>query len=491
MPFVEKRHFRELTMTGLSFDSRRVQPGHLFVAIPGLTLDGHQFIGEAIKRGATAVVIEREVAVPPEVPVFKVCNARQALSHLSAQWWGHPSEKLHVTGITGTNGKTTICFLLEAILNHSGLKAGRMGTIGYAYQDIQGELTHTTPEADEIHRLLFEMLQAKVSHVVMEASSHAIDLNRCDDVAFDQAIFTNLTPEHLDYHKSMELYFESKKRLFTQLLPQSPKETRAILNIQDPYGKKLQEILTEQKISSALWTFSTHKPDSEDVPADFYPEDWHFDISGLQAKLHSPQGSFAIASPLIGMHNLANIIAASAAALSAQVSLKHIQETLLELKKIPGRLERVENDQDIHVFVDYAHTPDALKNVLATLRSLGQHKIITVFGCGGDRDRDKRPLMGKEVGLFSDQAIVTSDNPRTEDPEKIIADILPGMEEAGMHKAKDYQVVPERRQAIIQALTQAQAGDVVLIAGKGHENYQIQGTKKVPFDDREIVKEVL
>lgn len=490
MPFVEKRHFREAGMTGLSFNSQTVKPGHLFVAIPGLKVDGHDFIPQALEAGASAVVVERSVSVPQNIPIFKVKNSREALSHLAAKWWDHPSEALHLTGVTGTNGKTTLCFLLESIFKTNGQRSGRLGTLGYTYGDIQEELNHTTPESTEIHKILQKMKQHSVSHVVMEVSSHAIDLHRVDHVSFDQAIFTNLTPEHLDYHKSMELYFESKKRLFTQLLKKSDRQTRAIINVGDPYGQKLMRQLKDIPI----WTYSTERPVAgrTKIPTpDFYPLDWQANLSGLQTNIITPNGELTLNSPLIGVHNLSNLLGAIAAGLGAQISLHSIKNALENFNIVPGRLERIQNTKQLHVFVDYAHTPDALKNVLSTLRTLAPQKIITVFGCGGDRDREKRPLMGKEVARFSDFAIVTSDNPRTEDPQKIIAEILPGMESAGMRPDQDFQVIPDRRQAIQQALNQAAANDVVLIAGKGHENYQIIDTQKLPFDDREIAKEFL
>lgn len=479
--FLEKRHFAEQDITGISVNSQTVQKGNLFVAISGTRMDGHDFIGEALKKGAVALVVEREVSVPKDIPVFRVSQSRLSLSCLVAQWYGHPSEKLKVIGVTGTNGKTTICCMLENLLNDAGKKAGRIGTIGYHYFGQKKQLNLTTPEPTEIHRILREMVDQGVEEVLMEASSHAVDMHRVENIPFDIAIFTNLTPEHLDYHKSMELYFESKKRMFTQLLPKGKGLKRAIINAEDPYGLKLIYLLADQDV----WAFTT-KAQSK---WDFFIENWHSDLNGLHGTIHTPVGVKKFSSPLIGVFNLSNILAATAAAISLDVPLASIVKSLKSFSDVPGRLERIPNPKGLHIFVDYAHTPDALKNVLRSLRELDPPKITTVFGCGGDRDPLKRPIMGREVARFSDRAIVTSDNPRTEDPQKIIDEILPGIQEGGMNLGQDCLVEANRRQAIEKALELAQPGEVILVAGKGHEDYQILGTKKIHFDDREVIRE--
>ncbi|MDX1386289.1 MAG: UDP-N-acetylmuramoyl-L-alanyl-D-glutamate--2,6-diaminopimelate ligase [bacterium] len=483
LPFLDKRHFSEQEITGISFDSRKVEPGNLFVAIPGTLTDGHQFIPQALEKGAVTLVVEQDTAIPNNIPLFRVENTRKALSRLAAFWYGHPSRKQKIIGITGTNGKTTICCLLEKIFSEHGEPAGRIGTIGYHYLNQEGTLAHTTPESTEIQRLLKEMLDHRVERIAMEVSSHAIDLHRADDIHFDQAVFTNLTPEHLDYHKSMELYFESKKRLFTLLLPMGGGIGRSIINADDPYGQKILEAIQDEPV----WTYSTQAQSKWD----FFVQDWHSTLQGLEGRISTPMGEMKFTSPLIGRFNLSNILAATAAASGAGVPLDGILRAVKNFSHVPGRLERIPNSKNLHVFVDYAHTPDALKNVLKALRELDPKKIITVFGCGGDRDKAKRPIMGREAALFSDKVFVTSDNPRTEEPDSIIKEILPGIQEGGMVLGRDCQVQPDRKQAIAEALGEAQEGEVVLIAGKGHEDYQILGTQRIHFDDREVAREIL
>jgi len=483
LPFSEKRNFSEVEITGLAFNSKQVKPGNLFIAIVGLQADGHDFISQAINNGAAALVVEREVPILKGIPLFRVNNSRAALSRLASLWFGEPSRGLKIIGVTGTNGKTTICCLLEALLNGAGLSTGRIGTIGYHYLGQKNSLQMTTPESTEIQRILKEMKDKGVGHIVMEVSSHAVDMHRVDDVVFDMALFTNLTPEHLDYHKSMELYFESKKRLFTQLLSKEEGLKKAIINAEDPYGLRLIDLLSDIPI----WSYSTKAQSKWDL----FIEEWHSTLEGMEGTLHTPEGVASFSSPLIGSFNVSNILAATGAGLSLGVPLKSIVQTLKNFSQIPGRLERVPNDKGLNIFVDYAHTPDALKNVLTSLRELEPTKIITVFGCGGDRDPSKRPIMGREVARFSERAIVTSDNPRTENPIKIIEDILPGIQEGGMTLGKECLIEPDRRQAIQLALKNAQRGEVLLIAGKGHEDYQILGSQRIHFDDREVVLELL
>jgi UDP-N-acetylmuramoyl-L-alanyl-D-glutamate--2,6-diaminopimelate ligase len=327
------------------------------------------------------------------------------------------------------------------------------------------------------------MVSSGVDLVLMEVSSHAADLRRVDDIYFDLAIFTNLTPEHLDYHKSMELYFESKKRLFRDLLPKGKGLKRAILNADDSYGQKLIEMFGD----SSFWTYST-LPQSK---WNCFVKKWHSTLMGMEAEICTPVGEGKFSSPLIGAFNLSNILACIAAALSFGIPLPTILGAVEKFSGVVGRLERVPNDRGIHIFVDYAHTPDALKNVLKSLKELDAKRILTVFGCGGDRDRAKRPIMGREVARLSDRAVLTSDNPRTEDPQQIIREVLPGIEEGGMTVGKDCILEPDRRKAIHQAIGMAESGDVVLIAGKGHEDYQIIGSTKIHFDDREVAREAL
>ncbi|MFO1464139.1 MAG: UDP-N-acetylmuramoyl-L-alanyl-D-glutamate--2,6-diaminopimelate ligase [bacterium] len=483
LPFLEKRHFADVEIRGISSHSGEIEEGFLFVAIHGTKIDGHHFIDNALQRGAAALIVEREVSPAKKVPVFRVENSRASLSRLAARWHGDPSREFPVLGVTGTNGKTTITYLLDAIFRAAGKNPGILGTIGCRYNGVNLPNAHTTPESTEIQRLFREMKNSGVDVVAMEVSSHALDMRRVEDVHFDAAVFTNLTPEHLDYHKSMELYYESKKRLFTQLLPRGKGAKRAILNADDRFGLKLIDAVKEVPV----WTYSTMAQSKWDL----YAREWRSDLSGTRATLATPAGVAEFRSPLIGAFNLSNILAATGAALSQEIPLETIVRAVESFEGVPGRLERVENSRGIHCFVDYAHTPDALKNVLRALKDLDPPKILTVFGCGGDRDRAKRPIMGREVARLSDVAIVTSDNPRTEDPQQIIKEILPGVEEGGMSVGRDAHVEPDRKRAIQRAIELAQPGEVILIAGKGHEDYQILGTEKIHFDDREVAREAL
>ncbi len=484
LPLVETLHFQDLEILGITNHSEEVKPGNLFVAIVGTKTDGHRFIDQVIQRGAAAVVVEKEIAVPSSIPLLKVKDTRAALSHLAATWYGRPSREMVVVGVTGTNGKTTITLLLESILNGVGIKAGRIGTLGLNYPNRSRTLSHTTPESTEIQHMLREMAEQKVKTVVMEVSSHAVDMHRADDIQFDLAIFTNLTPEHLDYHKSMELYFESKKKLFSKLLPKGKGLKRAILNVEDPYGLKLLDLAESY---DSVWTYTT-RPQSK---WNLFAQEWRSDLAGMRGVIATPEGVMEFSSSLIGLFNLSNIIAATAAGLSLGVPLKKIQQAIEEFPGAPGRLERIPNRKDLHIFVDYAHTPDALKNVLKTLKDLEAKQITTVFGCGGDRDRTKRPIMGREVARFSDQAIITNDNPRTEDPRAIVEEILPGIQEGGMTLERNCFIELDRRKAIQMGLEKTPPGGVLLVAGKGHEDYQILGSKRIHFDDREVIREIL
>ncbi|MBI2335818.1 MAG: UDP-N-acetylmuramoyl-L-alanyl-D-glutamate--2,6-diaminopimelate ligase [Deltaproteobacteria bacterium] len=387
------------------------------------------------------------------------------------------TQAIPVIGITGTNGKTTTTHLLGHIFKAAGKNPATIGTLGTQYNNHHTSHLHTTPEALRLHKLLRKMKVAKVNAVAMEISSHALDLHRIEDVCFDAAVFTNLTPEHLDYHHTMEEYYCTKARLFSEILPKGKGQKLAIINADDPYGARLIKALPGQPV----WTYSTQDKGST---WDFQVREAHYDLHGMKGVIVTPKGTEPFATSLIGAFNLSNILAATAGALSIDIPLTTITKALKDFPGVPGRLEKIENNRGIHVFVDYAHTPDALKNVLTALRALNPKKIITVFGCGGNRDRQKRPLMGQEVARLSDITIVTSDNPRTEDPRQIIQEILAGIKTGGL-------VIPDRREAIELAIKKATPGDVVLIAGKGHETYQIIGTEKIHFDDREVARVML
>jgi UDP-N-acetylmuramoyl-L-alanyl-D-glutamate--2,6-diaminopimelate ligase len=483
----------ETPVGSLHYGSREVVSGGVFFAIPGFAADGHAYIDDAGRRGALAVVAQKQVDA--KVPLLQVADSRVALALAAAAFYGHPSEALTVIGLTGTNGKTTVSYLVETILKQAGLSAGVIGTVNYRYGDQVVPAARTTPESLDLQRILAEMRQHGVSHVVMEVASHGLDLHRVDACRFDVAAFTNLTQDHLDFHGDMERYWESKKSLFTRHLDQGPKaqRARAVINREDPHGRALAEELTGRH---ALLTFG-RTPES-----DIWPEVSQNDLNGLEAVLHTPRGSIAMSSPLVGAHNLENILAAAGCGIALELPLEAIRAGIAATRAVPGRLEPIPDPDGRFVYVDYAHTPDALENVMQALNALRQRRLICVFGCGGDRDRRKRPLMGEIAARLSDLAVVTSDNPRSEDPLSIISDALEGVRRAAPQalSAQAVQngfappghiVVPDRREAITLAIRAAQPGDTVLIAGKGHETYQIIGQTTIPFDDREEARQAL
>ena len=464
----------------LHYDSRTVKPGGLFVAVKGLESDGHLFISDAVKRGALAVAAEKGASFEtPDVPLILVNDSRKALALAAAEFYGHPSFSLHLTGITGTNGKTSTTYLIESIFEKAGFNTGVIGTINYRYGGKVFDNPMTTPESLDLQKILADMFEAGVTHAVMEASSHAIDLHRIYGLCFDLAVFTNLSQDHLDYHLSMEEYWTCKKRLFTEYLEESAqaKEPQAVINITDREGVDLASLVKVPVLTTGADT------------ADVRMENARISIRGIEGDLVTPSGRVPVSSTGIGRHNLENILCAAGAAFAAGVSLEHIGQGVSDFN-VPGRLERVPNTLGFHVFVDYAHTPDGLLNVLETLRPLTEGRLITVFGCGGDRDTGKRPKMAAIAEKFSDLVIVTSDNPRTENPGTIIGHILEGLtgqrlDSSDLGKdAKGHAVEPDRRSAIALAIGCARAGDTVLIAGKGHETYQILNTGTIDFDDR-------
>ena len=475
---------------GLSYHSQEVTPGGVFVAIPGHKTDGRRFITAALEKGARVIVTEHVLTPPPGATVVQVPHARLALAHLSAGFYDHPSRELTMVGITGTNGKTTTTFLLEAILSAAGHRVGVLGTVNYRVGERVWPAPVTTPESLDLNRYLREMRSVGATHVLLEVSSHALDLKRVDRVVFAAGIFTNLSQDHLDYHLNLEAYFAAKSRLFLEILGNgSGPPSVAVLNLDDPRGQELHKQVPVPAI-----TFGTH-PNSQVRPltARFHRE-------GLEARLRTPRGEVEIASRLVGPYNLSNILAACAAALGLGLSAEEVARGVASLAGVPGRLERFGPQGGPHIFVDYAHTPDALASVLEALASLEFARLITVFGCGGDRDRTKRPLMGQAAAEMSDLVIVTSDNPRNEDPVAIIAEIEAGLHDMGFpplslaaarRGERGYLVVPDRREAIGLAVQLAGGDDGVLVAGKGHEDYQIIGHERRHFDDREEVQEAL
>jgi len=477
----------EMDIPHIAYDSRQVRPGSLFVAIRGAQSDGHDYIPAALERGARAVLCELSYPGKREGVLLKVPDSRRALARISKNFHDSPTQAMKTIGITGTNGKTTISYLIEALLKEAGFSPAVVGTINYRHAGQVFPSTHTTPESLDLDAFLAARRAEGCDALVMEVSSHAIAQHRVDGIEFDAAIFTNLTPDHLDYHQNLENYFAAKARLFTELLPASPKKQKtAILNLDDARVAALRE-----NLALTVYGVSLSRED-----ADFFPLSKKISLQGIEARIQTPRGSLSLKSPLMGEYNLFNLMAALAAGFVLGLDLELMGKSLGEFGQVPGRLERVENRRGLHVFVDYAHTPDALKNVLETLRKLLQEarsdaKILTVFGCGGDRDKAKRPLMGREVSQLSDLAVLTSDNPRTEDPLAILNDVKPGLEACGGREGQNFWVEADRKRGIGLALSKARAGDIVLIAGKGHEDYQILGKQKIHFDDREVAREFL
>ncbi len=472
----------ELGISGISFDSNKVEENFLFVALSGDKADGHNYIDSAISKGAKALIVEKSKDIgTKDISIARVGDSRAALARISANFYSHPTSELTLVGITGTNGKTTVTYLLESIWNNENKSSGVIGTIDYRYSGRIKESTMTTPESLDLMRMIKEMRDEGVEAVAMEVSSHAIDRQRVGGCEFDAAIFTNLTQDHLDYHGSMESYFEAKKKLFTEYLAASPKKNKfSVINIDDPYGARLLGEVSGEIISYSI----------NNDTATVYAKSSEITDQGIEATISTPRGDVEIKSTLFGEHNLSNILAAAATAVSLGSNLESVESGLSNIDPVPGRLEAVPNEFGFNVLVDYAHTPDALKNVLLAVRPLTKGNLILVFGCGGDRDNAKRPLMGKIGKELSDVLIITSDNPRTEDPEIILDHIEEGVNQVPGNN-RPYTRLADRTSAIRQAIKTAQRNDTVLIAGKGHEDYQIIGTTKYPFDDREIAREAL
>jgi UDP-N-acetylmuramoyl-L-alanyl-D-glutamate--2,6-diaminopimelate ligase len=471
----------------LCYDSRQVRSGSLFFALRGAQVDGHQFIAQAVQRGAAAIVMEEEVPLPEGVAGVLVENGRQAMARAAAAFFGDPTAGMTVIGVTGTNGKTTTTYLLEAVLRAAGRRPAVLGTIHYRFGETVLPSLHTTPESIELLRTIAEFRRQGADALVMEVSSHALEQHRVDGVRFDVGIFTNLTPEHLDYHGDMEGYFASKRRFFTELLTASG--GRAVINSDDPYGARLAGEL------AGVLTFGRH------TDAAIHPRRRSLSLAGIEGVVASPCGEVLLRSPLLGAFNEENLLGVIAAASALQLPPTIIAEGLAQAPQVPGRLERVENQRGALILVDYAHTGDALEKALTTLRELRPRRIITVFGCGGDRDRRKRPVMGEIAARFSDLVVLTSDNPRTEVAESIMDEIRPGLlqvyarqwspDEAVVAAGRGFVPVVDRRQAINFAVGLLQPDDLLLVAGKGHEDYQIIGQERFHFDDREEIRRAL
>ena len=479
----------EQEISGITYDSRSTKPGVLFVALRGMTVDGHTFLREAVAKGASAVLAEEFKGDPGETAVILAQNTREAMAQVAAEFYGRPFKNMDLIGITGTNGKTTTSYLLETILKTAGKRPGVIGTVNYRMPGHVYGAPVTTPESLDLMRILREMADRNVTDVIMEVSSHALDQGRTAGCPFRMAVFTNLSRDHLDYHRSMDAYFETKARLFRELRKNDVGSgPGAVINLDDPMGEALKE-----KTKVGVVTYGLGKN------SHFRAEDIQMGDSGIRGILVTPHGNRVFKSALIGNFNIYNILAASAAAISLGVGLDDVVAGIGNLPTIPGRLERVMNKQKKRILVDYAHTPDALAKALSAVRPLVKGRLICVFGCGGDRDKGKRREMGLAAAELSDVILLTSDNPRGEDPLAIITQIEEGVREAGMERVDDpslleeeqrrYQVLPEREEAIKRAVAISAEKDLILIAGKGHETYQIIGGKRRDFDDRKIAAE--
>jgi UDP-N-acetylmuramoyl-L-alanyl-D-glutamate--2,6-diaminopimelate ligase len=469
-------------VSGIEYDSRRVKPGDVFVAMKGETSDGNKFIDKAIATGAVAIVSDSLTEKPREAVAWaQVSHGRRALARVSANFYRRPAERLSIMGITGTNGKSTTAFLIESILNAAGRKTALVGTIEYHVAGKILPAPHTTPESLELNRMLAEALGHGATEAVMEASSHALAQQRVYGIPLDVAVFTNLTQDHLDYHHTMDEYFASKRILFEGCGTEAPRA--AVLNLDDKYGPKLLPV--SRKRSSEVFTYGLAK-------GEFHTRNVELSLHGTRLDVITPSIRIPVFSPLIGHVNVLNILAAAGAAYARSCSPEAIAKGVESLARVPGRFERVDCNQPFTVVVDYAHTPDALKNVTALahsfVRDSGQKgRVITVFGCGGDRDRSKRPLMAEAAGRGSDFVVLTSDNPRSEDPLAIINDALVGLQRSGAN----YKTEPDRKAAVALGIHEARAGDIVLLAGKGHEKVQVLRDGCIPFDDAQVARQIL
>lgn len=467
---------------GLAYDSRQVVEGGAFFALRGLQTDGHQFVAQAVANGAVVVFVERDIQVPPEVTVVRVPDCRAVIGEIAHRFYGEPTAGMLVVGVTGTNGKTTVTYLVEELLKEAGRRPAVFGTIAYRFEESSYAASHTTPEAIDLIRTIAEFKQLGCDALVMEVSSHALAQQRVGGIDFDVVAFTNLTPEHLDYHRDLEDYFAAKALLFHAA---SGSTRKKVVNLDDGFGRRLAAEHPE------AMTYGV------DATAAVAAENPKIDMDGIHARLKTPFGTSEIGSRLLGRFNLENLLCAAAVGVQIGLVPDRICRALSAARPVPGRLEPVPNGLGALILVDYAHTGDALEKALSTLKALRPRRLVTLFGCGGDRDRTKRPVMGGVAGRYSDLAIVTSDNPRTEDPEAILADIRPGIEpllpeltldQLRQEERRGFVVIPDRREALALAVTLLQQGDLLLAAGKGHEDYQIIGREKQHLDDREELR---
>lgn len=464
-----------MDITGIAYDSRKVEAGNVFVCVTGYKTDGHQFIQDAFKKGASAFIVEKPINNSQvDGTIIEVSNSRKALSKISSNYFNNPTDKLKIIGVTGTNGKTTITYMINHVLKVAGESCALLGTISYKIGSQEYTSTNTTPESYELQRMFNQMLDENIKTCVMEVSSHSLALSRVGDVSFDYGIFTNLTPDHLDFHTGFDDYFDSKKKLFYNT------NEANIVNIDDKYGKMLIDDIKALDVEAFTYGID-NKADFQAVNIEITDRLSNFDI------LHKGQHLGHLSLPIPGRFSVYNALASASCCFTAGIPFEIIKKGLESVKGVPGRFELVENDKDYLVIVDYAHTPDALEKVLNTANSIKKGKLITVFGCGGDRDRTKRPLMGKAAGILSDICIVTSDNPRTENPFQILEDIEKGIKDTGC----TYEIIEDRYKAIKRAIEIYEKNDTILLAGKGHETYQIIGNKTNHFDDREVSRQII
>src|SRR5713226_921318 len=464
-------------VSDVTHDSRKARPGSLFVAVRGELFDAHKFVPQVLEQGAVGVISEQEA--PPDFAGawLQVANVRRAMALAAAEVHQHPSRELQLVGITGTNGKTTTAYLIASIPEAAGEPVAMTGTVEYRIGEEKHKAERTTPEATDMQRLLRRAVDIGCKTAVMECSSQAMDFHRCDSLEYAVAVFSNLTRDHLDYHKTMENYWYAKQRLFDGRLGSRPKTS--VINVDDPYGIELADRLEKEGLRVVRYAVKSE--------ADVTARDPEFSLSGMRFRLRTLDAEIDFHSPLVGPPHVYNTLAAVASGLALGYRLDVIRKALEKCTGAPGRFERVPHDGDFAVVVDYAHSDDALLNVLRAARDVTKGRIITVFGCGGDRDASKRAPMGEAAGSLSDVVILTSDNPRTEDPEHILADAEVGIQKTG----KPYEKIADRREAIHRAISQARANDLVLIAGKGHEDYQIIGREVFHFDDKEVAREAL
>ncbi|MFQ5520538.1 MAG: UDP-N-acetylmuramoyl-L-alanyl-D-glutamate--2,6-diaminopimelate ligase [Candidatus Methylomirabilia bacterium] len=468
------------SLSGLTSDSRRAKAGEMFVAVPGFREDGRRFIAEAISRGAAVVLTEGDDPLPgSDTARVLVPSAREALAQLADAYFGHPSGPLLLVGITGTNGKTTTAYLVEALLRAAGLKTGVLGTIQYRVGNHAVPAGQTTPEALDLQALLARMVEEGVRGVAMEVSSHALALRRVDGIDFDVAVFTNLTQDHLDFHRSLEAYRQAKARFFTLLAASKKARRCAVINVDDPAAPSMVAGLSLPTVTVGL------SPTAQVRPSTFSAG-----LDGITMDVETPRGRATVRSRLVAEHNVMNLLTAMGVGVALRLDPDAAASALGSVAAVPGRFERVEAGQPFLVVVDYAHTPDALERVLASARKLTGGRLAVVFGCGGDRDRGKRPIMGEIAARGSDRAWITSDNPRSEDPDAIIKEIVRGVSRVWPEPSR-YAMIADRGAAIREALVWARPGDTVVIAGKGHETYQIVDSEVFPFDDRAVARQIL